>query len=74
MFCGYNLVLSVLWSMLFTNSLLYLCDPMSLWISYHSLSTDVGRVGLCRSSRSAIVARISAGTSCVYRLRVPVGV
>ena len=73
----YNLVLSVLWSMLSTNSLqcLLLWSDVALVISSFIVDSR-GEAGSCsrRSSRSSIMARISVGACCVYSFRLLVGI
>ena len=73
----HNLVLSVLWSMLSTNSLhcVRLCSDVALVISSF-IADSRGEAGSClrRSSRSSIMAKIFNGTCCVYILRLPVGI
>ena len=69
----HNLVLSVLWSMLSTNSLhcLLLWSDVALVISSFIVGSR-GEAGSClrRSSRSSIMVKISAGTCFAYRAYV----
>ena len=71
----HNVVLSVLWSMLSTNFLhcLLLWSDVALVISSFIFDSR-GKAWSClrRSSRSSIMAKISARTCCVYSLRLPV--
>ena len=69
----HNLVLSVLWPVLSTNSLhcLLLSSDVALVISSFVVdSRGEAGSGLRRSSRSSIMTKISAGTCCVYKAYV----
>ena len=82
----HSLVLSFLWSMLSTNSLNCLGRQQFSQLSCFVIRCRFGdliihcrqpwRCGILlrRSSRSSIMTKISAGTCCVYSLRLPVGI
>ena len=57
-------------------STVFFRDPMSIWRSNHSLSITGARRDPACVGRLApsIMAKISAGTCCVYSLRRPQGI